>query len=256
MSLIRAAVFFVALCAAGLSARAEDVTVFAAASLTNALQEAGAAYKAATGKTIKFSFASSSVLAKQIEAGAPADIFISADEPWMNYLSEKGLIEEGSRISPIGNTLVLIAPSSDARPPILLNDKTDLGSLLGAQGRLAVGEPAHVPAGVYAKQALQSLGQWGALEPRLARAENVRAALALVETGEAPLGVVYATDAAASTRVATIAAFPRSAHAPITYPFALVRGHNADAASALAFLTGPDALRIFVRLGFSSIAGS
>ncbi len=210
---------------AGLSPqpRAEPVTVFAAASLTNALQDIGEAYTAKTGKRLRFSFASSSVLAKQIEAGAPAHIFVSADEAWMDYLQERNAIATGTRVSPIGNRLVLVAPADSPLTPAALSRGFDLAGLLGPNGRLAVGDPAHVPAGIYAKDAMTALGLWQGVESRLARADNVRAALALVETGEAPLGVVYATDAAASRKIKVVAAFPAGSHKPVTYPFAIVQ---------------------------------
>jgi molybdate transport system substrate-binding protein len=237
------------------AAKAQDVTIFAAASLTNALQEAGEAYRAKTGKTVKFSFASSSVLAKQVEAGAPAQIFISADEKWMDYAVSKGVIQEGTRINPIGNTMVLIAPADSKAGPVEISAKTDIASLLG-DGRLATGDPAHVPVGTYAKEAFEKLGLWTAVEPKLARAENVRAALALVETGEAPIGVVYATDAAASKKVKVLGAFPKGSHAPIVYPFAIVKGQKDAAQDVFAYITGPEGIKIFTKYGFAPLTSS
>ncbi|NIJ41503.1 molybdate transport system substrate-binding protein [Parvibaculum indicum] len=229
-------------------AMAEPPTVFAAASLTDAMTAAGRAYEERTGTEIRFSFASSSTLARQIEAGAPADLYASANEKWMDRLETRGLILPGTRTSPIANGLVLIAPETGAPP----KDETidNLPALLGAQGRLAMGDPAHVPAGIYGKEALEHLGLWKTLEPRLAAADNVRAALALVERGEAPYGIVYATDARIA-KVRVVAAFPDKSHTPVTYPFALVKGgDNDEAKDFLSFLTSDDGLAIFERFGF------
>ncbi|MEX1109477.1 MAG: molybdate ABC transporter substrate-binding protein [Dongiaceae bacterium] len=235
------------------SAQSDELTVLAAASLTNALEEIGTQYAAETGKTLQFSFASSSVLAKQIEAGAPAQIFASADQKWMDYLAERNLIEADTRVSPIGNSLVLIVPADSAAGDIAIDASTDLTSLLGADGRLSVGDPDHVPAGIYAKEALESLGLWAITEPRLARAEDVRAALVLVERGEAPLGIVYATDAAVSDKVRVIGAFPADLHTPITYPFAILAGQNGEDADAFfRYVTGPEGLATFQKYGFSA----
>lgn len=251
-----AALLAVALLAApaapGPAAADEPVTVFGAASLTDALEEAGRVWHERGGGTVRFSFASSSTLARQIEAGAPAQIFASANERWMDYLAERGRIVAASRVSPIANTLVAIVPADSRTRTAELGPSTDLAALLGPDGRIAVGDPAHVPAGIYAQQALESLGLWAAAEPRLVRTDNVRAALALVERGEAPLGIVYATDARISAGVRVVGTFPPGSHAPITYPFALVDGAGGDTARALlAFLTGPDGIAIFERFGFS-----
>lgn len=232
--------------------RAADVpTVFAAASLTNAMEAVGAAYRAKTGKEMRFSFASSSTLARQIEAGAPAQIFVSANERWMDYLAQRNLVERNTRTSPIGNRLALIAPSESKIPPHDVTAASDLSGLLGAGARLAVGDPGHVPAGIYAKEALETLGFWPALEPRLARADNVRAALALVERGESPLGIVYSTDAAIARGVKVLGLFPRDSHKPITYPFAILAHQETnDVTAAFSFLTGADAIGIYERFGF------
>lgn len=245
-----------ALAAAGLAAapaaRAQDgPTVFAAASLTDALRALGQDWTARGHPAPRFSFAASSALARQIEQGAPADIFASADEPWMDYVQQRNLMVNATRVSPIGNALVLVAANSDARN-VALARGTDLAVLLGRNGRIATGDPAHVPVGRYAQAALTWMGQWDAIGPRLARADNVRAALLLVERGEAPFGIVYATDAAASQGVRVAGTFPAESHTPITYPFALMRRAetNAQARAFLAFLTGPEARPTWERFGF------
>ncbi|MCK8787122.1 molybdate ABC transporter substrate-binding protein [Roseomonas sp. NAR14] len=229
-----------------------EITVFAAASLTDAFKALGEQWRARTGQTVRFSFASSSTLARQIEQGAPADIFASADEPWADYLQQRQLLVDSTRVSPIGNSLVLVAPAAEARP-VALARGTDLAALLGPNGRLATGDPAHVPVGRYAQQALTWMGQWDAIAPRIARADSVRAALLLVERGEAPFGIVYGTDAAIAPAVKAVGTFPAESHPPITYPFALTRraADNAQARALFAFLTGPDAAETYRRFGFS-----
>ncbi len=242
-----------ALVCSPIAARAQQpATIFAAASLTDALRDLSAQWAARGNPAPRLTFAASSALARQIEQGAPADLFMSADEPWANYLQQRGLLMNASRSSPLGNALVLIAPANDAAP-IGLARGTNLLPRLGASGRLATGDPAHVPVGRYAQAALAWLGQWEVLAPRLARSENVRAALLLVERGEAPLGIVYATDAAASAGVRVVGTFPAESHPPVTYPFALTRRAegNAQASALLAFLTGPDAMPTWQRFGFS-----
>lgn len=234
-------------------ARAEAaVTIFAAASLTEGLREAAAAWTTRGHPAPRLSFAASSALARQIEQGAPADIFMSADEAWMDHLQQRGLIVDATRASPLGNALVLVAPGG-ARLRVALAPGTDLLGLLGPAGRLATGDPAHVPAGRYAQAALTWLGQWEAIAPRLARADNVRAALLLVERGEAPLGIVYETDARAAPGVRAIATFPAGSHPPITYPFAVTRraAGNAAARAFLRFAASADAQPIWRRLGFT-----
>lgn len=231
------------------------LTVFAAASLQDALRAIEPGWRAASpgNPPLRFSFAASSALARQIEQGAPADLFASADEPWMDYLQERGLIAPDTRASPLANALVLVAPANSPVRPFALGRGTDLSALLGPNGRLATGDPAHVPAGRYAQAALEWMGQWGTLSPRLARADNVRAALLLVERGEAPLGVVYATDAQAGRGVKAIGTFPPESHPPVTYPFALTRRAAADprARALLAFLAGPATAETWNRFGFS-----
>jgi molybdate transport system substrate-binding protein len=227
------------------AARAEDVMVFAAASTTNALNEIGEGFAAKTGHRMVASYAASSVLAKQIEQGAPAAVFLSADRKWMDYLADRKLVT--GRVNLLGNALVLIAPADSTLATVELKS---LGGLLG-NGRLATGDPDHVPVGLYAKQALETLGQWAAVAPRLARAESVRAGMALVERGEVPLGIVYATDAAVSQKVKVVATFPGTSHEPIVYPVALVAGR--DGAAAWAFLDhlhSAAAKGIFARHGF------
>jgi molybdate transport system substrate-binding protein len=233
-------------------ARAQEVTVFAAASLTDAMRALGTAWQAKGNPAPRFSFAASSALARQIEQGAPADLFMSADEPWMDYVQQRNLIVNDTRVSPIGNALVLVAPAN-AASPVTLARGTDLLALLGPQGRIATGDPAHVPVGRYAQAALTWMGQWDAVAPRLARADNVRAALLLVERGEAPYGIVYATDAAASPGVRVVGTFPAESHTPVTYPFALARRAegNAQARALLAFLSGPEARPVWQRFGFA-----
>jgi molybdate transport system substrate-binding protein len=230
----------------------EAVTVFAAASLTDALRALGQEWQSRGNPAPRFSFAASSALARQIEQGAPADLFMSADEAWANYLQERNLLVSATRSSPLGNSLVLIAPASAARP-VALARGTDLVALLGPNGRIATGDPAHVPVGRYAQAALTWMGQWNAIAPRLARADNVRAALLLVERGEAPFGIVYSTDAVASQGVRVVGTFPPGSHEAITYPFALTRRAegNGQARALLAFLAGPEAAPTWQRFGFS-----
>ncbi len=182
------------------AARAQGLTVFAAASLTDAMHDVAALWQAAGHPPFRASFAASSTLARQIEQGAPANLFASADEKWMDYLAQRGLIAADTRTDLLGNDLVLIVPA-DKPTNVIIGPGFDLTTLLGPNGRLSVGDPAHVPAGIYAEQALKKLGMWDKVAPRLAPAADVRSALLLVERGEAPAGIVYATDAAASDRV-------------------------------------------------------
>ena len=230
--------------------RAANVTVFAAASLSNALQEIGRTYEQAGQGRIIFSFASSSTLAKQIEAGAAADIFISADDDWMNYLSNKKTIKIDARRALLGNRLVVIVPKNSSA---VLDVKFG-ADWLGAfpSGRIATGDPAHVPVGKYAQQAFTKLGVWDQIAPRLARADNVRNALVLVERGEAVAGIVYATDAAVSKGVKVAGYIPEDSHDAITYPMALVGGSTTpEAARFFAYLTTPEAKSMFTAFGFT-----
>lgn len=232
------------------AADAKKVTVFAAASTTNALTDIAKLFTEKGMGDFTPSFASSSTLAKQIVQGAPADIFLSANPKWMDYLEKEGMIEPGTRADLLGNRIVLIAPAA-SDITVEIKAGLDLASILGDE-KLAMGDPDHVPAGIYGKQAMESLGMWEAVSPKVARAKDVRAALALVERGEAPLGVVYATDAAISDKVRVVAAFPGSAHPPITYPVALVKEKATPTAKAfLEFLRSPEAKVIFEKYGFS-----
>jgi len=245
--------FLLALLVAGPLAAADKVIVFAAASLTDALNAIDTAYTAKTGMAVTASFASSSTLARQIEAGAPAQVYLSADTKWMDYLDKKGLIEMGTRHDVLGNKLALIAPSDSPVSTLSIDRTLDWQHYLGTDGRLAVGDPDHVPAGIYAKEALTNLGAWSLLQPRLARADDVRGALALVERGEAPLGIVYVTDARVSRNVKIVGVFPEQSHSPIVYPFAIVKGDASPAVLAyFRFLNGTEARTVFNRYGFAT----
>ena len=231
-------------------ARAEGLTVFAAASLTDELRDIASLWVQAGHAAPRLSFGSSSTLARQIEQGAPANLFASADEQWADYLARKDLLAADTRISLLGNTLVLILPAGPPRS-ITLAPGFDLAALL-APGRLATGDPRHVPVGIYAEQALRHLGLWEQALPRLARTEDVRAALLLVERGEAAAGIVYASDAAASKGVMVAGTFPAGSHDPVSYPFAVTRaGDTAEARDFLRFLAGPAARAAFVARGFA-----
>jgi len=230
---------------------ADKVTVFAAASLTNAIQDIAAQYQKEKGVQVVSSFASSSTLARQIEQGAPADLFISADQQWMDYSIGKQQIVENTRYTLLGNDLVLIAAKASKIDHVDINDKTQWATLLG-DGRLSVGDPDHVPAGIYAKEALQKLGAWTTLEPKLARASDVRAALVLVEREEAPLGIVYGSDALASQKVKVVGTFPAESHKPVEYPIAIVKGHENPVVTAFYdYLKTPAAAAIFKHYGFA-----
>jgi molybdate transport system substrate-binding protein len=230
-----------------------DITVFAAASLKNALDDVNAAFTKETGTKVVVSFASSSALAKQMEQGAPADVFISADLQWMDYVDARKLIKSDTRVNLLGNRLVMIAPSDSKLTNVPIDSKLDLEKLAGG-GRIATGDVRAVPAGLYAKAALEKLGLWTAAEPKLAMAENVRAALTLVARGEAPLGIVYATDAAAEPKVKVVGTFPADSHPAIIYPVALTAKAPAGTAAYAAFLRSDAAKAIFTKYGFSIIA--
>ncbi|CAA7613659.1 molybdate ABC transporter substrate-binding protein [Magnetospirillum sp. UT-4] len=231
-------------------ARADEVTVFAAASLTTALDEVGQGFAAATGHRLRPSYAASSALARQIEQGAPAQVFASADLKWMDYLAGKALINPGTRFNLLGNTLVLAAPADSPMARQDLTPATDIAALAGS-GRIATGNPDSVPAGLYFRQAMERAGQWGKVQGKLAATDSVRSALAFVERGEVPLGVVYATDAAVSKKVKVVGVFPASMHDSITYPFALVAGRETAAARAfLDYVRGNQAKSVFARHGF------
>jgi molybdate transport system substrate-binding protein len=231
------------------------LVVFGAASLSDALEQISTEYTKTSGVHVKLSFASSSQLAKQIESGAAADVFFSADQEWMDYLDGKGLMRTETRSNLLGNRLALVAPK-DSKVAFELAPNAPLAAALGRTGRLATGDPDSVPAGRYAKAALSSLSLWGTLEPRLARAENVRVALSYVARGEAPLGIVYATDAAVEPNVRLVALFPESSHTPITYPVALTRRSQPAAGGYLQFLAGKTANDIFTKAGFTILASS
>jgi molybdate transport system substrate-binding protein len=243
----------VAASAAEPASPAPALVVFAAASLTEALEALDGAFTAQTHIPVKASYAASSMLAKQIEAGAPADIFFSADHEWMDYLQQRGLLHPGTRRDVLGNALVLIAPA-DSATQLKIAPGFALAQALGT-GRLASADPDSVPAGLYARAALIKLGVWDSVQSRLARAENVRAALAYVARGEAPLGIVYLTDAKADRRVRVVDFFPEDTHPPILYPAAMTAHAQPFTQTYLEFLAGSQAQGIFRRYGFR-IAGT
>jgi molybdate transport system substrate-binding protein len=251
----------------GAAAQGRDVLVFAAASLKSALDDVDAEYQRQTGRKVVVSYAASPALAKQIEAAAPADVFISADLDWMDYLARRRLIKPETRRNLLGNRLVLVGgpvrlpPNPpDASPPpqgsraardVTISHGFPLANLLGS-GRLAMADPDSVPGGKYGKAALEHLGVWSSVQTRIARAENVRAALALVSRGEAPLGIVYQTDATADPKVKVVGFFPEDAHPPITYPVAAVAASTAPTTAAyLEFLRSPSARPLFEKQGFT-----
>ena len=234
----------------GQAARAQDVVVFAAASLTNALDEAAKLFERQGGAHANISYAASSTLAKQIESGAPADIFISADLDWMNYLEQRHLTKPATRRNLLGNRLVLVAPA-DSGVQVEIKPGFELAALLKG-GRLAMADTDSVPAGKYGKAALEKLGVWNSVQSAVAPAESVRAALLFVSRREAPLGIVYATDAAADPRVKIVGVFPEDTHPPIIYPAALTAdSKNPSAAQLLDFLASPAAKPIFEKEGFT-----
>ncbi|MBE1283356.1 MAG: molybdate ABC transporter substrate-binding protein [Rhodobacteraceae bacterium] len=234
----------------GTRAQAEQVTVFAAASLKNALEEVANGFEAQSGYSVVFSFAGSSTLARQIQLGAPADIFISANSQWMDVLQEDGLIQGETRFDLAGNRLALIATArvemSDLGP------ETDLSGMLQG-GYLAMGLVDAVPAGIYGKQALQNLGLWSQVQTKVAQSDNVRAALALVASGEAPLGIVYATDAAVEDAVQVAALFPADSHSPIVYPAAQIADDTDASVALMAFLQSDWARTVLERHGFTHV---
>ncbi|MBI5938963.1 MAG: molybdate ABC transporter substrate-binding protein [Caulobacterales bacterium] len=242
-----------AVAAPGFARAAQPVTVFAAASLQESLTAAGAAWTARSGTPVTFSFGASSAIARQIDQGAPADVFLSADDEWMDWLAGRNGIVPATRRRLLSNQLVLIAPAG-SKAALKIGPGMALARALGG-GRLAVADPASVPAGKYAKASLTRLGIWGTVESRLLPGENVRAALAYVARGEAPLGIVYATDARAEPKVRVVGVLPASSHPPIVYPAAVMaRSRNSGAASFLGFLQEPQATAIFRRYGFGVLA--
>jgi len=230
---------------------AGDITVFAAASLKEALDAAVHSFESSSGDKVTVSYAGSNALARQIEAGAPADLFISADTDWIDYLESRGLVAPGSGKTLLGNDLVLIAPAA-SQVQVKLAPGVDIAAALGGK-RIALANPDAVPAGKYAKAAFTALGAWSAIEGKVAAADNVRAALALVARGEAPLGVVYRTDAMAERNVRVVDAFPAGTHQPIVYPMVALKRSTAPAAKALAaYLAGAEARATFAKFGFSA----
>jgi molybdate transport system substrate-binding protein len=231
-------------------AQGKDVVVLAAASLKNALDEASADWAKKTGKKTRISYAASSALARQIEGGIPADIFISADVPWMDYVAERKFIRPASRLDYLGNQIVLIA-GKDSRIDLKIDKGFNLRGALGSDGRLAMGSVEAVPAGKYGKAALEYLGVWTSVADRVAQAENVRMALTLVSRGEAPLGIVYKTDAASDPAVRIVGAFPADSHPAIIYPMALLStSTNPDAQAFVDYLKTPAAGAFFEKQGF------
>jgi molybdate transport system substrate-binding protein len=233
-------------------AQAQDktLTVFAAASMKNALDDVDAAYTRKTGIRILASYAASSALMKQIEQGAPADVFVSADLDWMDYGSTKKLIKDDTRVNLLGNRIVLIAPKDSTIGDVTIGPGFDLAKLAGS-GRITTGDVKAVPVGKYAKAALEKLGVWAAVEPKMAMAESVRAALELVARGEAALGIVYATDAKVEPNVKIVGAFPDDSHPPIIYPVAATVTAKPQANDYLAFLRSQAAKSIFEKYGFT-----
>jgi molybdate transport system substrate-binding protein len=240
----------------GLTGSAADadkpsITVFAAASLTNVLQELGDGFTKETSIPVRFSFAASSVLARQIENGAPADVFLSADLEWMDYLQSRHLIQPDTRHDVLRNRLVLIAPA-DSKIKLKIEPHFPLAAALG-KGRLATGDPDSVPAGRYAREALTTLGVWNDVADRMVRADSVRSALAFVDRGEAALGIVYETDALIDKQVRVVDAFPDDSHLPIIYPVALASAAKTDAAKFVAYIRGPAGAVAFKAYGFTPV---
>ena len=235
------------------AAEEKTITVFAAASMKNALDEVDGLFTKQSGIKVVASYAASSSLMKQIEQGAPADVFLSADVDWMDYGIKHNLIKNDTRKDLLGNRLVLIAPKDSKIGNVTIAPGFDLAALVGS-GHIATGDVRAVPAGLYAKAALEKLGIWSSVESKIAMAENVRAALVLVARGEAPLGIVYETDAKVDPSVKIIGVFPEDSHPPIIYPVAMTKDAKPDAAQYLAFLTTPEAKAVFERYGFRVLA--
>jgi molybdate transport system substrate-binding protein len=232
------------------AAAADKIIVFAAASMKNALDNADAAYTAQSGKDVTVSYAASSALAKQIEGGAPADVFISADTDWMAYVGKKNLLKPDTQVNLLGNQIVLVAAKDKAKP-VEIKAGMDLATLIG-DGKLAMGQVDSVPAGKYGKAALEKLGLWSSVEGKVAGAESVRAALALVSRGEAPYGIVYQTDAASDPGVAVVGTFPEDSHPPIIYPIAITASSkNKDVDAYFDFLKSSKAEPFFEHEGFT-----
>ena len=232
------------------TAQEKSIVVFAAASMKNALDDIDAAFSKQSGIKVVASYAASSALMKQIEQGAPADVFLSADIDWMDYGAQRNLIKTDTRINLLGNRLVLIAPKDSKIGDVSIGPGFDLAGLAG-NGRIATGDVRAVPVGLYAKAALEKLGVWASVEQKMAMAENVRAALVLVARGEAPLGIVYETDAKIDPGVKIVGIFPEDSHPPIVYPVALTANAKPEAAQYLKFLRTGAAKSIFEHYGFS-----
>jgi molybdate transport system substrate-binding protein len=253
LALLTVAALMLGAGAAPAAAQEKDVLVFAAASLKNALDEVAAQWQKESGKKVKISYAASNTLIKQIEQGAPADMFISADLDWMDYGAQKSLIKPDTRSNLLGNRIVLIAPK-DSSVSVNIQPGFDLAALLKG-GRLSMGNVDAVPAGKYGKAALEKLGAWDGVKDKIAQAESVRAALLLVSRGEAPLGIVYQTDAASDPSVKIVGVFPDNSHPPIIYPIALTKeSSNSDAIAFLSYIRSPAARPAFERQGFTILA--
>jgi molybdate transport system substrate-binding protein len=243
-----------ALASSGPAAAQDTLTVFAAASLRNTLDDFNAKFSKETGVKVTASYAATSALAKQLESGAPADVFISADLKWMDYAVEHKLVKADTRTNLLGNALVLIAPKDSKLGHVTIGKGFDIAALAGA-GRIAVADVKSVPAGRYAKAALTALGAWEKAQPKLAQAENVRAALAYVSRGETAVGIVYGTDAKADPGVKVVGTFPEDSHPPVTYPVAATPSAKPAAQRYLAALRTPQAKATFQKYGFDFLAG-
>jgi len=232
------------------AAQDKTITIFAAASMKNAVDDINAAYTKETGVKVVSSYAASSALAKQLEQGAPADVFASADLDWMDYGVQKKVIRQDTRVNLLGNRLVLIAPADSKLTNVTIGQGFDLAKLAG-DGRIATGDVQAVPVGKYAKAALERLGAWQAAAPKFAMAESVRAALAFVARGEAVLGIVYETDAKVEPKVKIVGVFPQESYPPVIYPVALTATAKPEAAAYLNFLRSSAAKAVFEKYGFS-----
>ena len=248
-----AALLAIAFTAHSTAAQQNSITVFAAASMKNALDDVDAAFSKATGVKVVASYEASSALIKQIEAGAPADVFVSADLKWMDYAEQKKLIKIDTRVNLLGNTLVLIAPKDSKIGNVTIGPGFDLAKLAG-DGRIATGDVKAVPVGLYAKATLEKLGIWASVAAKMAMVTNVRAALILVARGEAPLGIVYSTDAKVEPGVKIVGTFPEQSHPPIVYPVAATENAKPGTAAYLTFLRSPEARAIFEHYGFAVLA--
>ena len=234
-----------------MAAENEEITFFAAASATNALTDIANLYKEQGHGTVNLSFASSSTLAKQIDNGAPVQLFLSANQEWMDFLEKNDRLELGTRADLLGNRLVMIVPADSPITEITIDSSLDIAALLGADNLLAVADPAHVPVGMYAKSALEKLGLWSQVEGRIAPAKDVRAGMALVERKESPLGIVYGSDSVVSDKIRVVGTFPLDSHPAIDYPVGVIKGQNSAATQAfLQFVSSPDAKTIWAKYGF------